>query len=502
MSIMAYLVLARKWRPQTFNEVVGQPHIVRTLQNAIKTNRVSHALVFCGPRGVGKTTVARILAKALNCEKGPSPEPCNKCIICKEITSGLSLDVQEIDAASNRGIDEVREIRENVKYLPARGRYKVYIIDEVHMLTKEAFNALLKTLEEPPSHVIFVFATTEPHKIPATILSRCQRFPFRRIGTRLIFERLKVIAAEEKITIKDSAIWLIARAATGSLRDALSLLDQVVSFTDPPIDVEHVQAILGLFDSSIIMEAIEAVLKQNVKKAMAIINRICEEGEDLREFYYQLLTYWRYMLFLKLNQESLIDVSEDERAMLKRLSEYYSLTKLEQLFMILLSEEGTLRFTAQPRFVLEALFLKMAEFNRIVPIEVIIEKLSSISTPVVKKAIIEETVESEDIALKERVFKILKRESPILAIVMESAKMDLKNSTLYVNLSKEHARLFEDKDLWKVFKKVCHESIGTCEIVIKTDNREHIPQDEGQFDLLKEVLKTFGGEIIKNRGKL
>ncbi|MDY6952253.1 MAG: DNA polymerase III subunit gamma/tau, partial [Thermodesulfobacteriota bacterium] len=227
---MSYLVLARKYRPQTFEEVVGQDHVTRTLKNAIRADRVAHALLFSGPRGVGKTSVARIMAKAMNCESGPTPSPCNVCRSCREITEGVSLDVFEIDGASNRGINEIRELRENIKYMPSHGRFKIYIVDEVHMLTTEAFNALLKTLEEPPPHVLFFFATTEAHKIPITILSRCQRHNFKRIGLEDILTSLRRVSHEMSFRIDDEGLVLLAREAGGSMRDALSLLDQVMAY--------------------------------------------------------------------------------------------------------------------------------------------------------------------------------------------------------------------------------------------------------------------------------
>ena len=245
---MAYQVLARKWRPQTFEEVVGQEPITRTLQNALAQGRVAHAFLFSGPRGVGKTSVARILAKALNCVAGPTPHPDNTCEVCREITNGSSLDVLEIDGASNRGIDEVRDLREKIKYLPSQGKYRVYIIDEVHMLTKEAFNALLKTLEEPPAHAVFILATTDPHKVPVTILSRCQRYDFRRIPTGMIQEYLGKLAAQEGWHIDPEGLALVARAAEGGLRDAQGFLDQVVTFGGEGVTAAEIARILGVTD--------------------------------------------------------------------------------------------------------------------------------------------------------------------------------------------------------------------------------------------------------------
>jgi len=247
---MAYISFARKYRPQTFDEIIGQEHTCRTLKNAIKSGRVSHAYLFTGSRGIGKTSTARILAKALNCQNPTNYNPCNRCQNCIEITEGRSLDVSEIDGASNRGIDQIRDLRENVKYPPANSRYRIFIIDEVHMLTKEAFNALLKTLEEPPPHVVFIFATTEPMKVPPTILSRCQRFDFHRIPVLKIVEQLKKIANSEKVNVSDDILLLIAKKADGSLRDAESLFDQVVAFSEESPKIDEVQKLLGIIDSS------------------------------------------------------------------------------------------------------------------------------------------------------------------------------------------------------------------------------------------------------------
>src|SRR3989338_6752580 len=260
---MTYQVLARKYRPQTFSEVIGQEHITSTLQNSLTSKRIHHAYLFTGARGIGKTTVARLLAKALNCEVSSAIEPCNQCRSCQDITSGSSLDVQEIDGASNTGVDDVREIRDRVQYLPSSGKYKIYIIDEVHMLSTNAFNALLKTLEEPPAHVVFVFATTEVHKIPQTILSRCQRFDFRRIALKQIADHLNKICGEENYTADAAALWLIARQGDGSMRDSLSLLDHVISFTNGKLTEAEVSQVLGLTERSLVYEIFQNILNRN-----------------------------------------------------------------------------------------------------------------------------------------------------------------------------------------------------------------------------------------------
>ena len=281
---MAYLVLARKWRPQRFDEVVGQPHVVQTLTNAISTQRIAHAYLFSGARGIGKTSVARILAKALNCAQGPSPTPCNECESCREITESSSLDVLEIDGASNRGINEIRELRENIRYLPSKSPYKIYIIDEVHMLTGEAFNALLKTLEEPPAHVIFIFATTESHRIPITILSRCQLFEFRRLAGGAIVEHLQYIAQEEGIEISDVSLRLLAREAEGSMRDGQSLLEQMIAFSGKKIKDEDLLEVLGVIDRQALLDAAAAIVDGDGVRCLEIIERLYLHGHDLRRF--------------------------------------------------------------------------------------------------------------------------------------------------------------------------------------------------------------------------
>ncbi|MGH7426089.1 MAG: DNA polymerase III subunit gamma/tau, partial [Candidatus Methylomirabilales bacterium] len=286
---MSYQVLARRWRPQTFDEVVGQEAVTRTLKNALQQGRVAHAILFAGPRGVGKTTTARILAKALNCDSGPTPEPCNQCLNCREITAGAAVDCVEIDGASHTGVEHVRDLQEQLIYQPVRGRTKVYIIDEVHMLSLSAFNALLKTLEEPPPKVVFILATTEPHKVPPTIHSRCQRYDFRRIGQGLLAERLRAIAEAERVDVAPEALAALARAADGSLRDAQSILDQVIAYGGERVTAEVVAAVLGWTAPEVVRAVMGACLAGNPGKVVELVGELAATAGDLRTIVLDLL---------------------------------------------------------------------------------------------------------------------------------------------------------------------------------------------------------------------
>ena len=377
---MAYQVLARKWRPQNFEEVVGQEPITRTLQNALTAGRVAHAFLFSGPRGVGKTSVARILAKALNCEAGPTPHPDNTCQMCQEITNGSSLDVLEIDGASNRGIDEVRDLREKIKYLPTQGKYRVYIIDEVHMLTKEAFNALLKTLEEPPAHAVFVLATTAPHKVPVTILSRCQRYDFRRIPTGLIQAHLAKLAEQEGWHIDPEGLALVARAAEGGLRDAQGFLDQVVTFGGEGVNAAEIARILGVTDRGSLLGALQAIINRNGPDLLNLIEALYTQGQDLGRFYQDLILYARHLLVAGLHPEArhLAAVADTEWDDLTRLAHRVPKVHLHNLLSVLLQGEEELKRSPQPRLALEVLLLRVIHLEPVMPLGEWLERLSAL----------------------------------------------------------------------------------------------------------------------------
>ena len=366
---MDYQVSARKYRPGTFDDVIGQSHVVQTLMNSIATKRIAHAFLFSGTRGVGKTTVARILAKALNCEQGPTGTPCNTCSNCQEITQGTSVDVVEIDGASNTSVDDVREIRENVKFTPFRGQYRVYIIDEVHMLSNSAFNALLKTLEEPPSHVVFIFATTEIHKIPATILSRCQHYNFRRISKAEIVQRLRHVADQDGLTIEDRSLMALARASEGSMRDGLSLLDQIIAFGGNTIRHEDLEALLGAVPQERIRAMVEAVIQQDSAKALQVIAALLDQGHDVRAYCADLVEYVRNMLVAAVvpsgpELRSLIEATEEDLTQLARDAERFTVEQLQELFRMYAAAEDSLRVSAHPRFVLETAAVRATRLLR------------------------------------------------------------------------------------------------------------------------------------------
>ncbi len=379
---MSYLVLARKWRPQTFHDLIGQEHVTLTLKNAIESGRVAHAFLFTGARGVGKTSSARILAKTLNCEKGPTTEPCNECPVCREITEGNSVDVFEIDGASNNGVDEIRELRDNVKYLPAHSRYKIFIIDEVHMLSNSAFNALLKTLEEPPPHIKFIFATTEPHKVPITILSRCQRFDFKRIPLAKMIARLRFILDQEVVSMSDTALAMVARKGDGSMRDSLSALDQVLAFCGEQVDDPAVISLLGVVDRTLLLSAIDAILARDTATLVDIVRTVDDSGYNIRHFCHELIELMRTLLLIKTvtSTGDLLDLSDKELEESRTLAEKSDLQTILRCIAILLKTDSEMAHSSFTRLLLEMAMIKMATLTPVIPVNELLERLKALES--------------------------------------------------------------------------------------------------------------------------
>jgi len=564
---MAYQVIARKWRPQTFDEVTGQEPITRTLRNAIEHQRLHHAYLFSGARGVGKTTSARLLAKALNCHKAkqPTPTPCrsddpDQCPSCREITESRSIDVQEIDAASNTGVDNVRDaIIASVGIAPARDRYKVFIIDEVHMLSGAAFNALLKTLEEPPPRVVFIMATTERHKVPETILSRCQQFEFRTIATAKILERLKLIAKSEEISIPDDALREIARTGEGSMRDAQSALDQVISFAGDKIKKEDVEMALGVAGADILKRIIDSIAENKPAEAIAAVDDIVMRGHDLRNFCRDLLAHFRDLLVTKVSgNEELLESAVCEPAELKRQAALFSESDLVRFFHSLAETETKLRAATQPRYQLEIGIVKLMELRGVESINEILKRLSALETneplsttrtpsgssggpskttperPTSRSAgssftaaaavspALEATAPPVELSLIERVKSVLERQRKMLLIpALDAAQaVVFEENELCIEFAPE-ARHFRDTlskaDNNKFVRDACHEVTGKemgVRIVVKDPSAEGEPlsrDDEARLEkqrlremaesnpAVQTMLKTFRGEIVDVR---
>ncbi len=355
---MANLVLYRKYRPQTFREIIGQEHVVKTLTNAISSGLISHAYLFAGPRGSGKTTIARLLAKALNCQnrKEDEAEPCNKCSSCLEINQGNAMDLIEIDAASNRGIDEIKELKEGIKFVPVKSKYKVFIFDESHQLTKEASNALLKTLEEPPGHAIFILATTEIHKMIPTIISRCQRFDFRRLTVPEIIKELEIIAEKEKIRIEKAALELIALNSGGSLRDALGLLDQTITFSGDSgreLLAEDIKEILGLVEVGLISQFVEFLCQKKTKEAIDFLNETGDRGLDFQEFTKALINYLRQTLLLKISSPLVTGLTKEELEKMEKQSAVFTETEIQNILNLFLEAQNKMKYSPIPQLPLE-----------------------------------------------------------------------------------------------------------------------------------------------------
>ena len=507
---MAYLVLARRWRPQQFSDIIGQDHVSQTLTNAIESDRIAHSFIFAGPRGVGKTTTARILAKALNCETGPTSKPCNKCSNCESITKGNSLDVLEIDGASNRGIDEIRNLRENIHYAPSQGKYKIYIIDEVHMLTKEAFNALLKTLEEPPSHVIFMFATTEIHRVPATILSRCQRFDFKRIPTNTIIKHLQKMCETDKIEIENDALLEIAKKSDGSMRDAQSILDQIISYGGNKITALQVAEILGLIDLDLYFSFTSKIRDKNLKESLLLCQKVFSEGIDLGEFLVGFEEHFRNLLITKtLQNMEFIHVSENFKERYLNESKDFSENDILQYIQLISEIQNSIKWSTQPQIKFEFGILKLAKMPSMVNIEDILDKFDLLKKKTPK--ILKQTLEPE----KQQIQKEI-RSTPDLSEIqnnwqnfcdkVKSTKISIGNALelgvpkiqddkLLVKYHKAHnfqmSLLIKNKNIIEKIIKDDYDQL----IHVKTEIDETIPEPKfektiNKQETIKQISKT------------
>jgi DNA polymerase-3 subunit gamma/tau len=535
---MSYLVLARKWRPRTFAEVVGQTTVTRTLQNALASGRIGHAFLLSGARGVGKTTTARILAKALNCSKGdkPTAEPCLECSSCVEIAAGTSLDVQEIDGATHNGVEQVRELRESARYNPARDRFKVWIIDEVHMLSAGAFNALLKTLEEPPPRVKFIFATTEAHKLPDTIVSRCQHYDLRMIPASELESHLRLVAAGEKIQVSDLALARIAHAAEGSLRDALSLFDQVLSFSGNEVRDEDLPALLGLIDRELLVAASRGVAEGDSRGILELVARLADHGADYRNFTRELLLHFREILLLKLSRADsplLSQILPDERKRMGPLAGSFSEEDLLRILEALGKAEEELRLAADQRVTLELALLKIVQMRHLLPFADLVARVERMAAglPEVKEVRAALPPVGRVVALSassapipppaadgdvELLAGMLSRAAsrPSLAQALRGAEARLEGDLLvlsvtsdFLALARTHAEEYQDlatKAAGRTVKVRIELALGAEKSTAVAPTaaalrKERLIAEATQESAVQEVLDLFGGKVVDVR---
>lgn len=506
---MSYLVIARKWRPQRFEDLVGQEPIARVLRNSIEQGRIAHAYIFSGPRGVGKTSTARILARAVNCAEGPTPNPCGVCTSCKAMTSGSQIDVLEIDGASNNSVNDIRDLRELVKYAPSLGRYKVYIIDEAHMLSDSAFNALLKTLEEPPPHVIFVLATTAPKKIPATVLSRCQHLSFRKIPSRLIKERLSLISSKEGIKVSDGALDMLARSADGSMRDALTLLDQVsASFTE--ITEEDIKEVLGITDFESLSEMADALFKGDRARIIEIVNSLSESGTDLKTFYKDLVKFLRDILIVRLlkSPQDVLEATEEEiESLRKRFGSIEPDIAALMLSEVMSSEDV---FSSYPRVSLEMSLMKASFLSALRPIGEAIKNIERLMPQVEDTPKPAPVVESPSIDGRQLLRLMEKEMEEKLYAKLSMATPEIKNGALTLSFKQSESELFAEpiKENISYIEAVASKVYGIplrVEIEITKDTpilkKKDIKERLISEPAVRDVLTLFNGTIVEVNSK-
>ena len=530
--------LYRAYRPQNFKDVVGQNHIIRTLKNQIQNNNVGHAYLFCGTRGTGKTSTAKIFARAVNCENSIDEEPCNECEVCKDILNDNIMDVIEIDAASNNSVDDIREIRENVKYTPAKCKYKVYIIDEVHMLSQGAFNALLKTLEEPPSYVIFILATTEPHKIPATILSRCQRFDFKRVTVKDMATRMKEICDDVNIEVDERALNLIARNSQGALRDALSILDQCMSFSECNIEYKDVVDLLGTVNIEQLFEMAEYVIKEDTKKCLEILNEFVIWGKDIKNLVDDLIDHFRNLMVCKVSKDldEIISLPDETVELLKSQSSLIETNEIIRILNILSTTQDAIKSSTNPRVLAEVSIMKLSQpmfddskealLKRISTLEETIRsgniKINNIETKEsieVEKEIVQEQpkeevyyeeVKSEDVKLIEKswenILMHIKKDKnmPVYAILREAREFNVNSNNLYIMFDDNFAfakNKLSDSNTLEYVESIVRETINrsfSIKIILRSESKnikleiEKEEKDKGE-EILEEV---FPKEIL------
>ena len=535
--------LYRSYRPQNFEDVVGQEHIIRTLKNQIENNNVGHAYLFSGTRGTGKTSTAKIFARAVNCENSINQEPCNECEVCRDILNDNVMDVVEIDAASNNSVDDIRELRESVKYSPTKAKYKVYIIDEVHMLSQGAFNALLKTLEEPPSYVIFILATTEPHKIPATILSRCQRFDFKRVTVKDMTDRMKKICNEENIEVEEKALNLIARNSQGALRDALSILDQCISFSDNKIEYKDAVELLGTVNIEQLFEMAQSIIDQDTKKSLQILNEFVVWGKDIRNLINDLIDHFRNLMVCKVSTEldEIISLPEETIKLLKEQSKIVDVNDLIRILNILSETQDNMKISSNPRVLAEVTIMKTAQpmfdeskealIKRIENLEKTIEsgniKVNTVTniTPnevVVSeeehKEIVYENVKSEDIKLIEASWQKIRqkikedKDASLSSLLAYVSRFNIYNNNLYIIYTSNYEfakKRLNNTDTIAYIEKAIRETINrsfSIKIILESEVKnieleiKNEKVDKGE-EILKSIVKDDILEIRDNEEK-